>query len=63
MTEIINRRTQSREPCILNIDAWPFVFYAIDGIMDFSQAPLVQIPLERHAHSANGGMRLPDYSA
>ena len=23
----------------------------------------VQIPLERHAHSANGGMRLPDYSA
>ena len=24
---------------------------------------MVQIPLERHAHSANGGMRLPDYSA
>ena len=24
---------------------------------------LMQIPLERHAHSANGGMRLPDYSA
>ena len=23
----------------------------------------VQIPLERHAHSANGGMRIPDYSA
>ena len=23
----------------------------------------LQIPLERHAHSANGGMRLPDYSA
>ena len=23
----------------------------------------MQIPLERHAHSANGGMRLPDYSA
>ena len=26
MTEIINRRTQSREACILNIDAWPSVF-------------------------------------
>lgn len=23
----------------------------------------LQIPLERHAHSANGGMRIPDYSA
>ena len=23
----------------------------------------LQILLERHAHSANGGMRIPDYSA
>lgn len=28
-----------------------------------SSIPTLQIPLERHAHSANGGMRLPDYSA
>ena len=36
---------------------------AMKGSLTVYSPLYMQIPLERHAHSANGGMRLPDYSA